>query len=85
MTAEKTPPAEKTSKVPRKPRKARTCYLLCGASEKWTVVAQGKTLTDIRSYTPTDEQDGCHFIEVVQIGSPFVLRREQTTIRSAVK
>ena len=82
-TNEPKPAAEKK---PRKPRKARTYYLLCGTREQgWQSVAQGKALTEIRGYIPTDEQDGCHFIEVTQLGPAFVLRREQTTVRTPVK
>ena len=77
--------SEATEKKTRKPRKSRTCYLLCGIQDKLVVVSQGKSLSEIRAYVPTDEQDGCHFIEVVQIGAPFILRREQTTVRSSVK
>lgn len=77
--------SETTEKKVRKPRKSRTCYLLCGTQEKWVAVSQGKSLAEIRAYVPTDEQDGCHFVEVVQIGVPFILRREQTTVRTSVK
>lgn len=69
----------------RKPRKSRNFHLVCGMNDGWRVVAQGNTLAEVRDYTPTDEQDGCTFIEVVQIGKPFILRREQTTVRSNVK
>lgn len=82
-TNEPKPAAEKK---PRKPRKARTFHLLCETLEQgWQSVAQGKSLTEIRGYIPTDEQDGCHFIEVTQRGPAFVLRREQTTVRTPVK
>lgn len=82
-TNEPKPAAEKKL---RKARKARTFHLLCETLEQgWQFVAQGKSLSEIRGYIPTDEQDGCHFIEVAQLGPAFVLRREQTTVRTPVK
>lgn len=86
--AEKTKPeagADAPATKARKPRKSRNFHLVCGTTDGWKVVAQGNTLAEVRDYTPTDEQDGCTFMECVQIGKPFILRREQTTVRSNVK
>lgn len=79
------PKTNEPKPAPKKPRVKRTYHLI--ELETGQIVATEPSLKLLREFKPTDDQSNekRQFIEVAQIGKPFIIRKVTVTKREAAK
>lgn len=77
------PKTSEPKPAPKKPRAKRVYHLI--EIDTMQVVNTEPSLKLLREFQPTDAQSGKGFIEVAQIGKPFIIRMVTVTKREAAK